>query len=829
MKTIYPFISSMVFSALLLCSCVDDLMVNEHCGYISVDFTDAGIGDNISRAAYSGISVSFEDGDAIGIYAVNGSGTVQASNIQYTKSGDEWTSSTPIAFNLDWKYYAYFPYVASPYTPDFSASGIDNQFSAFISDTSDKFHYTNQSTKAKFTASDLMIADGDLSGTNTVHFSMYHKKGLAVLQGGGVHMASYSGNIPYSNGSRRYFWMKPDVKTTIGGCSASAQSGKYVDFMIPLPPLEEQYLTFTALEDGTFTLRIGTNVSGKGAGEIGPIVPIFPAPRRIDIEPIFIDESGNYIESVSYSVDNGATWIKTDNATSATVTITTPTIPAGGKVLWKGIGNSLAAGGGDDFSRFSSTGRFDISGNIMSLVKGDDFRTSNTLEGEYNFYRLFYENANLISASDMILPATTLADCCYRQMFSGCTSLTAAPELPAATLVTGCYRQMFSGCTSLTNAPELPATTLAQYCYVDMFYDCSSLTTVPKLPATTLADYCYDDMFGRCTSLTTIPADLLAATTLTQNCYESMFTYCTSLTVVPSGLLPATALAQNCYKNMFYRCTSLTAAPELPATTLANNCYQNMFYACSSLTSAPKLPATTLANYCYKDMFYGCSSLTSAPKLPATTLANYCYEDMFMSCTSLTNIPSDLLPATTLANYCYHNMFSGCTSLTTIPSDLLPATTLKQSCYQGMFGSCTSLTSIPSNLLPATTLSQYCYQNMFQSCISLATVPSDLLPATILADACYDSMFNGCSLLTEAPELPATTLRTKCYQYMFNMCSSLSYIKAAFTTTPSTSYTSGWVKGVSSTGSFLKNSAATWNVTGYNGVPSGWTVETYTP
>ena len=118
---------------------------------------------------------------------------------------------------------------------------------------------------------------------------------------------------------------------------------------------------------------------------------------------------------------------------------------------------------------------------------------------------------------------------------------------------------------------------------------------------------------------------------------------------------------------------------------------------------------------------------------------------------------------------------------------------------------------------------------MFQSCTSLATVPSDLLPATILADACYDSMFNGCSLLTEAPELPATTLRTKCYQYMFNMCSSLSYIKAAFTTTPSTSYTSGWVKGVSSTGSFLKNSAATWNVTGYNGVPSGWTVETYTP
>ena len=47
-----------------------------------------------------------------------------------------------------------------------------------------------------------------------------------------------------------------------------------------------------------------------------------------------------------------------------------------------------------------------------------------------------------------------------------------------------------------------------------------------------------------------------------------------------------------------------------------------------------------------------------------------------------------------------------------------------------------------------------------------------------------------------------------------------------FTTTPGSSYTSYWVDGVSATGTFVKNSAAQWNVTGNSGVPSGWTVQT---
>jgi hypothetical protein len=204
--------------------------------------------------------------------------------------------------------------------------------------------------------------------------------------------------------------------------------------------------------------------------------------------------------------------------------------------------------------------------------------------------------------------------------------------------------------------------------------------------------------------------------------------------------------------------------------------------------------------------------------LPATTLTDWCYARVFGGCTSLITTPE--LPATTLAQSCYYSMFAGCTSLETAPA--LQATTLAQSCYALMFWNCTSLVNAPQ--LPATTLVYHCYAGMFDGCTSLETAPQ--LPATTLAEECYNGMFKGCTSLTTAPVLPATTLAENCYNSMFNNCTSLNYIKAMFTTTPSATYTAWWVEGVSSSGTFVKNSAATWDVSGSNGIPSGWTIQT---
>lgn len=247
-----------------------------------------------------------------------------------------------------------------------------------------------------------------------------------------------------------------------------------------------------------------------------------------------------------------------------------------------------------------------------------------------------------------------------------------------------------------------------------------------------------------------------------------------------------------CFAALFSGCTSLTTAPELPATGVTYNCYRNMFHN-TSIVETPELPAITLASSCYQNMFHSCTSLTTAPTtLPATSLASSCYQGMFLGCTSLTTAP--VLPATTLATYCYSNMFEGCSSLTSAPE--LTSTTLTERCYYGMFAGCASLTSAPQ------------------------------LPATTLATTCYANMFRGCTSLTTAPVLPAKTLVSQCYNNIFTNCSSLNYIKAMFTTTPSTSYTSNWVQGVASSGTYVKNSSASYTTRGTSAIPNNWTVQT---
>ena len=152
----------------------------------------------------------------------------------------------------------------------------------------------------------------------------------------------------------------------------------------------------------------------------------------------------------------------------------------------------------------------DIKGNIMSLLFGDDFIDKTDLTGYLAaFYLLFMNNQNIVSAENLILPATTLANSCYYGMFSGCSNLTTAPELPATTLEIGCYANMFGGCSNLTIAPELPATTLANDCYAIMFKDCTNLNSITVAFTEWDNGYTYIWVSGVATTGTfTCPADL---------------------------------------------------------------------------------------------------------------------------------------------------------------------------------------------------------------------------------------------------------------------------------------------------------------------------------
>ena len=107
-------------------------------------------------------------------------------------------------------------------------------------------------------------------------------------------------------------------------------------------------------------------------------------------------------------------------------------------------------------------------------------------------------------------------------MFSGCTSLTEAPELPATTLADGCYKYMFSGCKKLTKASVLPATTLTYSCYESMYNGCSALTIAPDLLAPTISSHGYRAMFYGCGNLSYIK--MLATDISAEECLY-LFTY----------------------------------------------------------------------------------------------------------------------------------------------------------------------------------------------------------------------------------------------------------------------------------------------------------------
>ena len=225
---------------------------------------------------------------------------------------------------------------------------------------------------------------------------------------------------------------------------------------------------------------------------------------------IFCTKAGllTFPSRVSYRRQN-ADWVSLSQNEPITAT-------TGEKIEWRANGAL----------KFVTDTKFNVYGNAYSIIYEDNFYGIGTLGNMLS--HLFEGCTGLISAENMVLPATALTDgSVYYSMFEGCTSLVTAPALPATTLSTQCYARMFRGCTSLVTAPALPATALVNNCYSFMFYGCTSLVNAPALPSTALADNCYGEMFARCTSLVNAP--VLPAVQLTKECYINMFSRCTAL------------------------------------------------------------------------------------------------------------------------------------------------------------------------------------------------------------------------------------------------------------------------------------------------------------
>lgn len=194
-------------------------------------------------------------------------------------------------------------------------------------------------------------------------------------------------------------------------------------------------------------------------------------------------ESGTFqfTNAVNYSLNDGATWTELPANTD------TPTLATGDRISWKA---TLTPNSTDGIGTFSSSGSYNAMGNPLSLRLGDNFVGVTTMPNvTYIFYKLFADSTGLVYANKLKLPCLLIRDYCYKNMFTGCTNLVEAPDLPAIkraassyTLSLGCYYGMFYNCSSLIKAPIIDATTTYGYTTAAvsslayMFYGCSSLT-----------------------------------------------------------------------------------------------------------------------------------------------------------------------------------------------------------------------------------------------------------------------------------------------------------------------------------------------------------------
>lgn len=123
---------------------------------------------------------------------------------------------------------------------------------------------------------------------------------------------------------------------------------------------------------------------------------------------------------------------------------------------------------------------------------------------------MFNKCSSLQSIPSFPSTVTLNGESCFFQMFKNCTSLTTLTEPlfnKDVPLQKGCFQDMFALCSSLREIPEdfLPATTLAENCYRGMFQSNTSLEKAPFLPAITLSgNCCYQEMFNGCTKLSYI-------------------------------------------------------------------------------------------------------------------------------------------------------------------------------------------------------------------------------------------------------------------------------------------------------------------------------------
>ena len=231
----------------------------------------------------------------------------------------------------------------------------------------------------------------------------------------------------------------------------------------------------------------------------------------------------------------------------------------GGSAVAGARGGTRAVDDGAKYINIRPSMKTEIFGNVMSLLKGkDNLESATTIEANNAFYGLFAGADKLVNNDERLL------------------------VLPATTLTEGCYQDMFNGCKGIEKAPELPAPKLEKNCYQEMFYDCAKLNHVKCLATDIKAENSTKDWLGKAGTEATGTKVLETLVDMTPNSDDGVPTSWTAAIVVTSVTLDKTELAL----------TLGDAAVQLKATVAPDNATDKTVTWSSDKTSVATVDAT---------------------------------------------------------------------------------------------------------------------------------------------------------------------------------------------------------------------------------------------
>lgn len=255
---------------------------------------------------------------------------------------------------------------------------------------------------------------------------------------------------------------------------------------------------------------------------------------------------------------------------------------------------------------------------------------------------LYLLDYTTVAAGDDVEPATG----CFAYMFSNETKLTScSAPLSLVVVPDNGYNAMFSGCTSLSKAPEIMAEVLGKQCMCTMFMGCTSLSTLQtSFDFTDVGEEACQLMFGN-SGITNAPnfSRTMVLDSAGSN-FERMYEGCTSLMTPPSSI-SITFAPKRAFYSMFKMCSALLSGCTIMCPgTVGIEAFGYMYLQCSGITTNPGsliFGGKRMYDVALTNMYSNCTSLT---KLPTFTGVNFsedcgrCCYGMFSSCTSLRQI-----------------------------------------------------------------------------------------------------------------------------------------------------------------------------------------------